>query len=299
MRFGPAVAIAAALSLLAACFAPAASGTGTLTPVPLIGGDARVGGLSGLEVSETGDRFTAISDRGYMLTGGIDRDEAGSLRARIGAIERIRHLDGSEYPADRPLIADAEGLALFPDGRLAISFEEFHRVFVYQPNGRALRMPFPPKSLNMARNNGFEALAVDPEGRLVALPEGGGGDRTAPVMRLMMGGWHVVAEVNRADRFRPVGADFGPDGLLYLLERKVTPLGFRSRIRRFDLSRPGLLSGETLWAPHRSFGNLEALSIWTDKTGRLHAMLLADDNYSAFMSGGMYDLPLAAADEAM
>ena len=37
-----------------------------------------------------------------------------------------------------------------------------------------------------------------------------------------------------------VGADFGPDNLLYLLERSDSPLGFWTRVRRFDLAQDDL-----------------------------------------------------------
>ena len=41
--------------------------------------DAHFGGLSGLEVSPDGARFTAISDMGYWVRGRLDYDNAGNL----------------------------------------------------------------------------------------------------------------------------------------------------------------------------------------------------------------------------
>ncbi|WP_299349376.1 hypothetical protein [uncultured Shimia sp.] len=45
--------------------------------------------------------------------------------------------------------------------------------------------------------------------------------------------------VPRLDGFDPVGADFGPDGRLFILERGFNGVGFRSRVRRFDVTEGG------------------------------------------------------------
>ena len=66
-----------------------------------------------------------------------------------------------------------------------------------------------------------------------------------------------------------VGADFDDKGQLYLLERAVSPLGFRSRVRRFDLNAPDLGETQLMISGPGRFDNLEALSVWRDPEGCL------------------------------
>jgi hypothetical protein len=81
--------------------------------------------------------------------------------------------------------------------------------------------------------------------------------------------------------FLPVGADLGPDGRLYLLERRFHGLGgFASRLRRVVLQEGGVARGETLFQTRPGqFGNLEGLAIWRDGAGALRATLISDDNF--------------------
>ena len=92
--------------------------------------------------------------------------------------------------------------------------------------------------------------------------------------------------------FRPTGADFGPDGALYLLEREVRTLGFRSRIRRIDLSDGGTVEGTVVWAPPVTWGNLEGLSVWTDGEGQMRMTMVADDNFLSVLPGGLVEIVL-------
>ncbi len=77
-----------------------------------------------------------------------------------------------------------------------------------------------------ARNAGFEAVAITPDGALLAIPEdvSDGGD--FPVWRFRNGVWDVPFAIPRRGAFLPVGADVGPDGRLYVLERALTGRGF-------------------------------------------------------------------------
>ena len=67
---------------------------------------------------------------------------------------------------------------------------------------------------------------------------------------------------------------------MYVLERKFGSVGFRTRLRRFTLSREGLAGGQillnTALAQH---DNLEGLSIWRDAAGALRATMISDDNF--------------------
>ena len=77
----------------------------------------------------------------------------------------------------------------------------------------------------------------------------------------------------------PVGADFGTDNLFYLLERSVSPLGFRTRVRRFDLSQVDLTEETLLTTGQLSHDNLEGISVWTDQNGATRVTMISDDNF--------------------
>jgi hypothetical protein len=83
----------------------------------------------------------------------------------------------------------------------------------------------------------------------------------------------------------PTGADFGPDGRLYLLERGFAGFGFSSRVRAFTLNATGtrILSEQTLFtSPVGKHDNLEGLSVWTDSQERIRLTMVSDDNFRFF-----------------
>lgn len=129
---------------------------------------------------------------------------------------------------------DAEGLACArpaPRASCDISFEVIHRVAYFSdPEAAAKNRPRPAMITALQRNSGLEALAMDPEGRLLAIPERSGDlARPFPVLRLENGRWSIPFALRRDPPYLVVGADFGPDGKLYVLERHFTTIAFRSR----------------------------------------------------------------------
>ena len=139
----------------------------------------------------------------------------------------------------------------------------------------------------MARNAGLEALAIDADGALYTMPEATDRqDGAYPVYRYSNGRWDRPFLIRGTEGFLPVGADFGPDGRLYILERQFRGLGgFVTRIRRIAPSGPGIAADEVLieTAPG-AFGNLEGLSVWRDAGGALRLTLVADDNFLVFLA---------------
>ncbi len=83
----------------------------------------------------------------------------------------------------------------------------------------------------------------------------------------------------RGERFLVTGADIGPDGRLYVLERDFLGIGFRSRVRRFDLDGGG--EAILLLTPLGLLDNMEGISVWEDEQG-LRMTLIADDNFNPF-----------------
>ncbi|MBV2359251.1 esterase-like activity of phytase family protein [Thalassococcus sp. CAU 1522] len=243
--------------------------------------DPAFGGFSGLEVSEDGSAFTAISDRGHIVSGRFRR-EAGRIAAiEAGPIAPLRDPNGRVLPDH---VHDAEGLAIRADGRIFVSYEYQHRVWAYLTLDAAARLPRPEAFKALQRNSGIEALAVDDDNRLYAIPERSGAlNRPFPVWVYDDGTWTETYEIPRRGGFLPVGADIGPDGRLYLLEREFTGLGFRSRVRRFGITHDALTDETTLLTTTtRRHDNLEGIAVWRDDTGAMRLTMISDDNFKPF-----------------
>lgn len=240
------------------------------------------GGFSGIELSADGQSMTLISDRTKILNARIDRKNS-----QIVAIypSRPQHLKSSTGARLKGKIADSEGLAIAPDGTIYISFEGIHRVSQYAAPGSIAKPLHRPKAfLDMPLNGSLEALAIDPLGQLYTLPEHDpDGSGNIPIYRWSGGKWTNPFSLPSKGIFRPVGADFGPDGRFYLLERSFSIMGFRSRLRRWDFTQTAALNEVTLLqTPYFTHDNLEGLSIWRDSTGRLRATMISDDNFMFF-----------------
>lgn len=232
---------------------------------------ARVGGVSGIELSANGRDFIAINDRSVIYEGRLEREE-GRIVGVSAVAYALLDLEGET------MRGDSEGLAVGQDGRIHVSFEGRARVWSYDAPGTAARptAPFPELGSGL-RNRGLEALAITQDGTLITTSEGPDSTGHHPVWDLARDRWQVVARIAPSS-FVPVGADIGPDGALYLLERRFTFVGFQTRVRRI-----GLESGSTETVIVSRVGehdNLEGLSVWRDETGALRLTMVADDNFN-------------------
>lgn len=280
-RLRAGLAACVALVSLAACAAEVGSRAEFVSRIDWPASAHHLGGFSGLEVAADGIAFAAISDRGALVRGRLIRQDGRLVAVEQDAPEALTDARGLPLTGAR---TDAEGLALADDGRLFVSFEGFHRVVAYDPPLHATTLDRPRAFDGLLGNSGFEALAIDGQGRLYTLPERSGRlTRPYPVWRYDRGAWTQPFSISRSGGFVPVGADFGPDGRLYLLEREFTGLAFRTRIRRFALTEDRVVSEETLLEtpPHRH-GNLEGIAAWRDATGAIRLTLLSDDNFRSF-----------------
>ena len=177
--------------------------------------------------------------------------------------------------------SDSEGLATGADGTIYVSYEWTHGI----RNFAAIDTPgsdlmTTPAFDGMQTNASLEALAIDSDGTLYTIPErSGGATQPFPVFRLRNGIWDQPFSLPRRGAFLVAGADIGPDGRLYVLERDFLGIGFRSRVRRFDLT--GGSEEVLLETRLRQHDNLEGISIWQDEQG-LRMTLISDDNFRAF-----------------
>lgn len=253
--------------------------------------DDGFGGFSAIELAPDGLGMTALSDRGQVWQGRLLRDANGVIEGvSTTARARLRDSDGNVLRVGR--LADAEGLAIAPDGTLAVSYEGLVRVALYDTiDAPARPLPRLPAFKTLPENAALEALAMDPEGALVTLPEAPV-DGAHPIWRFAQNHWSEVARLPADPPWAPVAADYGPDGRFYLLERNFLGLrGFASRVRRFEADfTAGAVVLET--SP-RTHDNLEGLSVWRDEGGALRLTMISDDNFNFFQSTEIVEYRLA------
>lgn len=240
--------------------------------------DPRFGGFSAIQVSNGGDDFVAISDRGHFVRGQFQRQNGVISDATSQLIAPLRAADGQPI-SDRS--NDSEGLAIAPDGTTYVSFEGVHTVRRFDNlTGPSIALPRAPEFAAMQPNSSLEALAIGPDGALYTLPERSGRAVSPfPVYRFLDGVWDQPFTIPRRGAFLVTGADIGPDGMLYLLERDFTGIGFRSRVRRFDLT--GGNEQTIIQTGNGTHDNLEGISVWQTDDG-LRLTLIADDNFRFF-----------------
>ncbi|KEP69737.1 hypothetical protein DL1_02680 [Thioclava dalianensis] len=249
-------------------------------------GVAQFGGFSGLELGPHGRSFVTQSDRATIWRGEFQRD----------ADERITGIHLTEGPvalhgAGGRVLAkhsgDSEGLAVAPDGSVYISFEGIARVMHYpKDGGPGQRLPRPEAFKHMQNNSSLEALAIGPDGALYTMPERSGAlTRPYPVWRYRNGKWSQPFSIPRSGTWLPVGADFGPDGRFYLLERDFWGLlGFLTRVQVFDIKGDHISGGKVLIQTGAGrHDNLEGISVWRDNTGAIRLTMISDDNFRHFL----------------
>jgi hypothetical protein len=283
MRFGSAVAIVALAVLMLS-----ATRVNIDRPAEFLGSyrwslDADwFGGLSAISLSPDGMRATIIGDRGILLRAEITRSDGRITAIATSAPVNLkdgdnRHLTGRNV--------DSEGLAIAPDGSIWVSFEGTQRIGRYpRPGAKAEALPKVEAFRALRPNRSLEALALDAGGNIYTLPEQPVDSPDAfPVWRWDGSGWSQPFDLPRIGSFLSVGADFGPDGRFYLLERSVSFLGFRSRVRSWDLSGGKPSDERTLLeTASGTHDNLEGLSVWRDNGGNIRLTMISDDNFRFF-----------------
>jgi hypothetical protein len=244
--------------------------------------DDLFGGFSGIRLSADGQRFTVLSDRASLRWGEVARDAKGKIDGlQVEGITRIKDSQGRYLPPGWK--GDSEGLAIDRDGRLWVSFEGLTRVVRYDtPESPAVPLPRPAAFRQMQRNSSLETLAIAPNGDILTVPERSGAlTRPFPVYRYRNGAWDQPWSIPRSGDFLAVDADIGPDGRFYLLERDFLGLlGFRSRVRRFDMGPDGLSHEQVLLVSGPlQYDNLEGISVWRDAQG-IRLTMISDDNFN-------------------
>jgi len=78
-----------------------------------------------------------------------------------------------------------------------------------------------------------------------------------------------------------VGADIGPDGRLYVLEREHGAQGYRAQVRRFVLEGSRIDAGTVVMrSAFGQFGDLAGVSVWRARGGDLRLLMVGHANGS-------------------
>lgn len=242
-------------------------------------GDHRdFGGFSGLLVAE--GRLIAVSDIGNWLAASLSED-GGSLGLTNARLAPMLDGNGNRYTKAG---GDSEGLTR-QGSRLAISFERDHRLMFLNDSGR-LGGTIQPRAFEQLRsNNGLEALATLPDGRLIVFAEGAD-EGGVPMFVVDHTGGVAAARLARNGTHSVTGADVGADGRLYLVLREYSVVfGVSIRVMRYRLGVDGLPlvdSAETLAAFEADSGidNMEGIALDQGLNGGLRMWLISDDNFN-------------------
>lgn len=259
--------------------------------VSMTANSANFGGWSDLHVSPDGRTLSSISDLGSWLTATIDYDPAGNLaglsQARIGS---LRGLDGK--PLASKVLADAEGMALMPDGSWLVSFERHHRIWRYPTlDGTPAPVNLPGDFGRQPDNGGVEALTALADGRIIAISEE---YSTTPGLAVGWIGqpsaegsyaWQSFQYAKIPD-FNPTAVAPLPDGGFVLLERAFDMArGVRIRVMRFEAAE--LQPGATIHARELArlaspvaVDNLEGVAATRGPRGETLLWLISDDNFN-------------------
>ena len=253
---------------------------------------ADFGGFSGFDLQADGVSYVAVSDRSTLLAGVLTRDAHGAV---IGAGIDFRGVLGRQRGKVKlGKVGDSEGLAFDPAGGTFVSFEGGSRIVRYpELGGPADPVPGPDAFAGFPSNEGLEALACDADGVLYTIPEHAMLRGPAfPVYRYRAGLWDRAFAIPATRSFVPVGADVGPDGFLYVLERDFLGIrGFASRVVRFDLLALGP-EEELLRTAPGIHDNLESIAVWRDTAGDLRLTMISDDNFSLLQQTQLVDYRL-------
>jgi hypothetical protein len=265
--------------------------------VSLLSPDQRFGGWSGMVASPDGSKLTAISDIGWRMSATIARQDGRIVGLMEIDLAPLAGLDGKPIAGDKEN-ADAEGMALMPDGGIAVGFERLHRVWHYPAArdgtdpllGVPVAIETPAALAKAGANGGLEALEALPDGSLVGFAEDlpdGKGHHTGWIFGGPAATQPRTLHLDAIGIFKPTDLKRLPSGDLLLLERRYTVTGGPGA--RLSIIEAAALDGTKPIRSHElaqipanlTVDNFEALGVWQDAKGGQFAIILSDDNFSA------------------
>lgn len=263
---------------------------GYLGGLKLTSKDKDFGGLSGLLVSDDGNRFLSVSDKGNWITGKLLYRDGELIGVR--EIEIAPMLGPGGQSIEGKKFGDAESLIGDLDGRVLVSFEGEPRIWAYDLSlkgfaARPTPLAMPPETRHVKNNGGLEGIAQlkDKAGTLLALTEDTYDDHGNMKGWLIRPGGSSSVSLKAIRPFKLTDLAVLPNGDVLTLERRFTPMGGPGfQIRRIDGAtiQPGAtLDGAIVASAGRpwSVDNMEGLDIRQDRTGKLLIYIVSDDNF--------------------
>lgn len=252
------------------------------------------GGLSGMALDASGEKLIALTDKGYWLSATLTSQDGRPTGLADIRMAPLMATDGRSL--DSRGLGDSESLAVTGE-RVVVGIERRHEIWQFRgPNpltSRGKQLISFKGIADLGFNEGIEALAASPAGKPAALiaiaeqdpkdPDILPGFLFSPLDKPALIGRFAI---ERIDEFSATDMSVGPDGKVYLLERRYDPLrGVAMRIRRFELAQlvdGARLSGDILMEAHRAaaIDNMEALAVTRDAAGEILLTVLSDDNFS-------------------
>ncbi|MCJ8324012.1 MAG: esterase-like activity of phytase family protein [Rhizobiales bacterium] len=268
------------------------------------------GGFSGIILSETGDEFLAVSDRGYWLKANISYKN-GKLNSLSNAqMAPLLNAKGKKFAHWQ---ADSEGLTKRNNSLndVVVSVELEQALYRYKFTDAGLKTSardwgrlIDAKKINP--NKGLEGVTSLPAGHkyrgwLLATAEKKltkAGDHTA---WLIKGKENLPLYISRSGGFDITDVSYLPNGDIVILERAFGIFsGPQMRIRQIcgaDIKPNALVSGKTLIDANWTYAvdNMEGLGVHRASNGETILTIISDDNFYFLQRNLM--LQFALADE--
>ena len=233
-------------------------------------------GLSDLDVTGT-DRLTAVGDIGVLFEARLVLDRTGALAGLTDT--RLSPLTGEDgKPLSSKSDADAEGVALFPNGDRLVSFERRDRIWLY-PAGGGPPHAVPSPKTTFPFNGGMEALDLDPEAGADAYVVGGEISGDTWTCRLSSTECVKGPRVDKPLEFGLSAIKRLPGMRTAYLLRAFDPLrGQRVSLR---IVRDGKIVDRMDLTTPMTVDNFEGLAAVPQPDGAIRFYLISDDNASA------------------
>ena len=239
------------------------------------------GGFSGIVTQNGGSEALVVTDKSFFFVLELQRDEDDNLTGY--SVVRKGQILSSKGERLNGRNTDSESIVVDENNNYYISFESNHRIMMHaEVEGKGVFVPKHPMFRKLSVNKGIEALAIDADNRLIAIPEKPPlGIPDIPIFRLQNNKWEIIKYVKINDNFLVTDAEILPQGLLLILERKFSwTQGFKTRFRlisldKFDNTEPITVFTSTA----NQFDNLEGVALWRDKKGEMRILTVSDDNF--------------------
>lgn len=240
---------------------------------------SRLHGLSDLKILPDG-AVVSVSDDGDFFEAKLQLDAAGRfIGLTDGKVWPVVGLDGK--PLQSKEHADAEGLAILPNGDRLVSFERDHRIWLYPKDGSPPRVAPKPDNL-FSENEGMEGLTqyptAGPDAYLVGSEEG-----EMWLCRLSSKCAPIPSQLGPDSAYGLVAIAPFQDGAIAVLHRAWDPVrGARLKVSFIvdPLTRPRTFTSFVIEGP-LTRDNFEGLALVTGPTGGTRLYVLSDDNFSA------------------